>query len=235
MSAAVYGDYDLAFGNVGQDWVRWIDLGIIDTLFPMDTTRDHDEFRQLVSEQLAYAAGRIPIHPGIGVRNDRTQLSSDEVLAQIDITRAHGTGGYILFQLDIDLELDILPSLALGATRPEGAGEIPGGSLVLGKSASGSLELGWGSTCDPLAGPADYAVYRGTLGAGPGWTWDHERVICSTGGNTFATLPMAVGDHYFLVAPSDTNREGGTGFSSDGTERPSSSAPCAPQARAACP
>jgi len=235
MSAAVFGDYDLAFGSVGQDWVSWIDLGIIDTLFPMDTTRDHDEFRQRVSEQMAYAAGRIPIHPGIGVRNDRTQLSSDEVLTQIGITREQGTGGYILFQLDIDLERDILPTLALGATRPEGAGDIAERSLMLAKAGAGLLDLSWGATCDPLAGPADYAVYRGTLSAGPGWTWDHEPVTCSTAGNTFDTVPMGAGDHYFLVVASDTNREGGYGYSSDGPERPAATTPCVPQVRTPCP
>ncbi len=241
LSAAVYGDYDNAFGSVGQDWVDWIDRGIIDALFPMDTTRDLDEFRQLVSEQLAYAAGRIPIYPGIGVRNDRTQLSPDEVIAQILATRDAGTGGYILFQLDKDLALDTLPVLGLGTTLPGGAGETPDGALVPGtpltveKEGADTLRLSWGEACNSASEPREYAVYGGTLANPASWSWDHEALRCESGGALSQTVPLGDASRYLLVVPHDTGHEGGYGFDSSGASRPAAARPCRPQVRLACP
>ncbi len=241
ISAAVYGDYDLAYGSVGQDWVDWIDRGIVDHLHPMTTTPDYDRFRELVDEQLAHAAGRVPIYPGIGVSNDATHLTPDAAIAQVLITRDKGTGGFIMFNYDEDLGLFTLPALGMGTTLPGGVGEtpdgdrVPGTMLTMAKNGTGSLDLSWGDSCDPTAGPAEYAIYRGTLPGDGVWIWDHQPVTCGTGGDTFDTIPMVPGDHYFLVVPTDTNQEGGYGFDSGGAPRPAAAAPCHPQSRVACP
>lgn len=241
ISAAVIGDYSVAFGSVGQDWVDWIDRGIVDQLNPMDTTPDYDRFRGLVSEQLAYADGRIPIYPGIGVSNDATHLAPDEAIAQVLITRDLGTGGYIMFNFTQDLVLDTLPALGKGTTLPGTVAEtpdgngVPGSSLTVAKGDEKTLELSWGESCDYEAGLTEFAVYRGSLPAGLVWSWNHHALTCGTGGVTHEAIPMEPGDHYFLTVPTDTNREGGYGFDSDGTPRPASAAPCHPQSRAACP
>jgi uncharacterized lipoprotein YddW (UPF0748 family) len=241
ISAAVYGDYGQAYGNVGQDWVDWIDRGIVDFLNPMSTTPDCDRFRELVSEQLAHADGRIPIYPGIGVSNDATRLTPDQTIAQVLITRELGTGGYIMFNYTQDLALVTLPALGKGTTLPGSVAETPDGDLVPGvslsiaKSGGDTLELNWGESCDLAPGLTDYAIYRGTLPGDGVWSWDHQPVTCGTGGNNFDTVPMVPGDHYFLVVPTDTNREGGYGFDSSGAPRPAAATPCHPQSRVECP
>jgi uncharacterized lipoprotein YddW (UPF0748 family) len=241
ISAAVIGDYSVAYGSVGQDWVDWIDRGIVDHLNPMDTTPYHDRFRELVTEQLNYADGRIPIYPGIGVSNDATRFTPDEAIAQVLITRELGTGGYIMFNFTQDLALDTLPALGKGTTLPGSIAEtpdgdlIPGISLTIAKIGAGMLELTWGESCDVTPGLTDYAIYRGSLPTAGSWNWDHEPVTCGTGGSTFDSIPMEPGDHYFLVVPSDTNQEGGYGFDSVGTPRPAADAPCHPHSRVPCP
>ena len=241
ISAAVYGDYSQAYGNVGQDWVDWIDRGIVDFLCPMDTTPDYDLFRERVAEQLAYADGRVPIYPGIGVSNDATHLTPDAAIAQVLATREAGTGGFIIFNYDQDLALITLPALGKGTTLPGSIAETPDGGLVpgtlltLAKAGTDMLELSWGDSCDLSAGPTDYAIYRGSLPTGSVWSWDHQLVTCGSGGDTFDTIPMMAGDHYFLVVPTDTNREGGYGFDSGETPRPAAAVPCHPQSLASCP
>lgn len=241
ISAAVFGDYDQAYGNVGQDWVDWIDRGIVDHLHPMSTTPDYDRFRELITTQLSLSAGRVPTYPGIGVSNDATHLMPDAAIAQVLITRQEGTGGFIMFQYDEDFGEFTLPALGLGATLPAFLGEtpdgfhVPGTTLTLGKAGPGQLDLTWGDRCDPGTGPTDYAIYRGTLPGGGVWTWDHTAVTCSTGGATFDTIATIPGDHYFLVVPTDTNQEGGYGFDSGGVSRTASTMPCHPQSLATCP
>ncbi len=241
ISAAVIGDYSVAYGSVGQDWVDWIDRGIVDHLNPMTTTPDHDRFRELVTEQLAYADGRILIYPGIGVSNDATRHTPDEAIAQVLITRELGTGGYIMFNFTQDLALDTLPALGKGTTLPGDVAEtpdgelVPGASLTVTKTGEDTLEMSWGESCSLVPGLTDYAIYRGTLPGDGVWSWNHQQVTCGSGGNTFDIIPMDPGDHYYLVVPTDTNREGGYGSASDGNPRPASATPCLPQSRIVCP
>lgn len=241
ISAAVFGDYDQATSSVGQDWVEWIDKGIVDQLHPMTTTPDYDRFRELVGEQLAHADGRIPIYPGIGVSNDATRFTPDAAIAQVLITRDLGTGGYIMFNYTQDMALVTLPALGTGATLPGTVAETPDGNLVpgnalgLAKAGEDALELSWGESCDYVAGLTDYAIYRGSLPSDGEWSWNHRAVTCKTGGHSIETVSMVSGNHYFLIVPTDTNREGGYGFDSDGVPRPASDAPCRPQSRGACP
>ena len=71
VSAAVFPDAPSAFDDVGQDWRKWITDGLVDFLCPMDYTTEMPSFTNLVAQQLAYAAGRIPIYPGIGALHTR--------------------------------------------------------------------------------------------------------------------------------------------------------------------
>lgn len=115
ISAAVFPDAASAYDEVGQDWHRWIDEGLVDFLCPMDYTTDLNRFTELVDQQLAYAAGRIPIYPGIGAES----IAADGVLAQIEATRARATGGFVLFELGPSSVSQLLPALHAGATAPD--------------------------------------------------------------------------------------------------------------------
>jgi len=67
LSADVFGDYPVCRGTVGQDWVAWIDEGLLDFVCPMDYTESASRFEELVRAQSEFVAGRIPLVPGIGV------------------------------------------------------------------------------------------------------------------------------------------------------------------------
>jgi len=120
VSAAVFSSYAYAYDGVGQDWVDWIDRGIIDFLCPMDYTEDYDRFRDLVAEQMTCAAGRIPIYPGIGATASSSALGPDAVIAQILATRRAGTGGFIVFNYEPEIAARHLPALGMATTAPVG-------------------------------------------------------------------------------------------------------------------
>jgi uncharacterized lipoprotein YddW (UPF0748 family) len=115
VSAAVFADAPSAFDGVGQDWRLWITNGIVDFLCPMDYTTVLSQFTNFVSQQLAYAAGRLPIYPGIGA----FILQPDGVLAQLQATRAAHTQGFNVFELSPEAVTSLLPSIRAGATAPD--------------------------------------------------------------------------------------------------------------------
>jgi uncharacterized lipoprotein YddW (UPF0748 family) len=115
VSAAVFSDAPSAFDGVGQDWRRGMDDGIVDFLCPMDYTTSLNQFTSLVAQQCAYAAGRVPIYPGIGAY----VLESDAVLAQLQETRAAHTGGFIIFEQGPSTGTSLMPAIRAGATAPD--------------------------------------------------------------------------------------------------------------------
>ena len=132
VSAAVFSSYAYCKDGVGQDWVDWIDRGIVDFLCPMDYTNDFDKFENLVTEQLGYAQNRIPIYPGIGASSSSSSFGPDGVIVQILTTRSLDTGGFIIFNFDRDLAESTLPSLGQGTTI---AAETDGGPEDGGQDA----------------------------------------------------------------------------------------------------
>jgi uncharacterized lipoprotein YddW (UPF0748 family) len=115
ISAAVFPNATSAYDGVGQDWRLWITNGIVDFLCPMDYTTSFNSFTNLVAQQLEYAAGRIPIYPGIGA----FILENDQFLAQLEATRTAKTGGFIVFELGASVTTNLLPSIRSGATAPD--------------------------------------------------------------------------------------------------------------------
>ena len=221
--------------------MAWIDRGIVDFLCPMDYTADHDAFRELVSEQMARAAGRVPIYPLIGPSAVPPDLGPDGVIVQVAATRAAGTGGFLLFELSDALIGDTLPGLAAATTLPGRVGETPDGHLVPGRpltlerAPAGELALTWGRACDERPGLTDYTVYRGSLAALRTGRYDYVPAADSTGGSTSIALEPPQEAAYFVVVPNDTSREGGYGFDSAGQPRPASAAPHLPASRTDCP
>lgn len=115
VSAAVFPDATSAFDGVGQDWRKWIADGLLDFVCPMDYTASLSEITNLVAQQLGYAAGRVPVYPGIGA----FILEPDGCLAQIEATRHANTGGFIVFELSPASAKDLLPVISAGATAPD--------------------------------------------------------------------------------------------------------------------
>jgi uncharacterized lipoprotein YddW (UPF0748 family) len=117
-SVAVYQGYPGCINSIGQDWGYWLKEGLVDFVCPMDYTVNLDTFNDLIRRQLALANAGGRVFPGLGVTAMESQLTPDQVIEQIRQTRAAGAGGFILFDLNRTLELDVLPVLRMGLTRP---------------------------------------------------------------------------------------------------------------------
>ncbi len=119
LSAAVYPNYPECAGSLGQDWPRWLQEGLVDFVCPMDYADDAANFNLLAQSQLARPDCRKRVFPGIGVTATDNRLTPDKVIEQILCARRAGAAGFLLFDLNVTLEKDVLPALALGITRKE--------------------------------------------------------------------------------------------------------------------
>lgn len=117
LSAAVFDNFNSARNAVGQDWVAWCRQGDVDFVAPMTYTADLQFFTQAVQQQTAAVKGTgVRLFPGIGLRS--AGLDAVGVVQQIGISRRFNTGGFMIFEYNIDEATRIFPELAKGATRP---------------------------------------------------------------------------------------------------------------------
>ena len=114
ISAAVFGTYPDCRRGVLQDWVSWIDAGLLDFVCPMDYTGSDAYFTSLVERQMELVDGRIPLYPGIGATASRVALSADRVAGQVHHARRLGADGFTIFNLDGTTAGTILPGLGSG-------------------------------------------------------------------------------------------------------------------------
>ncbi|MBN1477821.1 family 10 glycosylhydrolase [Candidatus Sumerlaeota bacterium] len=122
ISADVFSGYPACRESVGQDWVAWIDEGLLDFVCPMDYTESASQFEGMVQTQSDFVAGRTPLVPGIGVTSSNATLTPDQAILQARITRDLGAQGFILFSLYAPLAEGTLPPFGLGFTAPLGPG-----------------------------------------------------------------------------------------------------------------
>ena len=113
VSAAVFGGWENARRNVGQDAKAWVDAGYLDFVCPMNYESSDETFSRWVREQAAAIQHKVPLYAGIGAY----KLSGPEQLArQILLSRELGADGFVLFQLSEKLATQELPPLRLGVT-----------------------------------------------------------------------------------------------------------------------
>jgi ELWxxDGT repeat protein len=138
-------------------------------------------------------------------------------------------GSLVLFQAT-----DGVHGFEVWALPAEAAGSVPDGESASGgplhlTRGDETVTLSWGSSC--YYRDKDYAVYSGTLGA-----WGEiTPLTCTTDGAAHLTVPLEVGDAFFLVVPRQGGVEGSYGRDSQGNERTPSPKACAPQAVHPCP
>jgi uncharacterized lipoprotein YddW (UPF0748 family) len=96
ISAAVVAEPETAFGARFQDWQRWLADGILDIAVPMAYTPDDGRFQALVRSARRAAGNRERVWAGIGAYLDTTLGT----LNKIDLARAEGAGGVVLFSYD---------------------------------------------------------------------------------------------------------------------------------------
>jgi uncharacterized lipoprotein YddW (UPF0748 family) len=112
VSAAVFADYPSCKEYVGQDWVLWCRNGWLDFVCPMDYNGNDATFETWVSNQVGLVGGRIPVYTGIG----QFIIPDDQVVGQMEISRACGADGVILFNMGQALSEVTLPKLASAIT-----------------------------------------------------------------------------------------------------------------------
>lgn len=108
LSAAVLKDRNDGLRN-GQDWVGWVEEGLIDFVVPMNYTDSLHIFRALLEDQME-SAGGFPVVAGIGVFSADCTLGPEEAAEQAELSSEAGSAGYALFHLNRSLMQDILPA-----------------------------------------------------------------------------------------------------------------------------
>ncbi len=96
VSAAVIADAELAYDDRFQDWRAWLEDGILDIAVPMAYTPDRNRFEALVRTAREAAPDRARVWAGIGAYMN----TAEGTIEMIDIARAEGAGGVVLFSYD---------------------------------------------------------------------------------------------------------------------------------------
>lgn len=150
VSAAVFGYWESSRDSVGQDWVQWIDEGLLDFVCPMDYIPNNEALRALVAKQVRWVGGRIPLYIGLGEWRLR---DAAHLAYQIEMVRELGADGYVLFHYNhSELTDRRMPALRLGITRsdaiplhvgppvqwsmPEGLADMPPRTYLAGSEVS---------------------------------------------------------------------------------------------------
>lgn len=96
VSAAVIADADDAFRHRFQDWPGWLAEGILDIAVPMAYTPDNARFDRQITVARDAAGVRERVWAGVGAYLN----GLDGTLDKIDLARARGAGGVVLFSYD---------------------------------------------------------------------------------------------------------------------------------------
>ena len=115
ISAAVFRNWEVDRDGVGQDWKLWCERGYLDFVCPMDYSNSDRQFEGWVESQKKWA-GKTPVYPGIGASASSSQFGADRVIGQIQVTRKHKTGGFVIFNYGVNEARELVPALGLGIT-----------------------------------------------------------------------------------------------------------------------
>jgi uncharacterized lipoprotein YddW (UPF0748 family) len=118
LSAAVFRYWITDRDAVGQDWKIWCDRGYLDFVCPMDYTPSVMRFDDMVTQQVEWA-GKAACYPGLGMSASTSRFGVDRAIQEINIARAHHTGGFVIFNYGTNECENILPALAKGITHPQ--------------------------------------------------------------------------------------------------------------------
>src|SRR6266508_3405206 len=97
VSAAVFANDENAYTRRFQDWRHWLSLGILDVVCPMAYSIDTAVFKNQIeiATMSAHAAGR-RVWAGIGAY----RIPADSTVEKINVARALGSDGIVLFSYD---------------------------------------------------------------------------------------------------------------------------------------
>ena len=124
VSAAVIPYADRAYLALAQDWRGWLEDGLLDFAIPMIYTVDDRLLRYQVA---AFASGPHADRIWMGLGTWLFAGRPEQAIAQLEVVRAAGATGEVLFSYDAIMETDgLFEALveALAASRVE-ATELP--------------------------------------------------------------------------------------------------------------
>lgn len=118
VSAAVFLNWASHREEYGQDWLAWVQRGLVDFVCPMNYTTTPQRFELYVTRQETWLAGQGTYASGIGLYADGYDFQGPRMaLEQIRVARAHGSKGFVIFNYSPALVRDYLPSFAQTVTR----------------------------------------------------------------------------------------------------------------------
>ncbi len=118
ISAAVWVNWVVHREGIAQDWVAWLDRGLIDFACPMDYVASTSRFEHWAALQRTWAKSA-PLCYGIGPGADGVgPFPPLNVAQQIGVARKNGQG-WVLFNLTRGLLSDYLPPLSLGVSHDQ--------------------------------------------------------------------------------------------------------------------
>ena len=124
LSAAVWRNNALHCATVKQDWPRWTREGLLDFVVLMNYERTLEGFHRELENALLWNNGARPLVAGIG----SWRLTPEEVVQQVQLARALGADGFVLFSYNaehIDEQLSLLRQRACSTPTMPGLGGPP--------------------------------------------------------------------------------------------------------------
>ncbi len=137
ISAAVFLNWEKHRETFGQDWIAWIERGLVDFVCPMNYTHDMTRFEEYVRRQQQWIGKKAPWATGIGVYADGCHFTGPEMLLeQIRVARDYGAQGFVIFNYRPALVKDYLPWLSLSVLREPARCQWLGRSETFSSNAS---------------------------------------------------------------------------------------------------
>jgi len=127
VSVAVFGWPD-ARKNVAQNLSAWLDAGSVDLPILMNYTDSASFFSKLAEGEAKEIGNRVPWCTALGAFSHAAQFASPvPLIDQIELTRKHGAGGFVVFKLNHTLLSEFLPALREGVTATDARLPAPRG------------------------------------------------------------------------------------------------------------
>lgn len=97
LSVDVFPDLESAKVEIGQDWGKWAEEGIVDVLCPMIYTNNLDVFRECVKDAVKIANGNCLVYPTIGCISSHDKNTPEGVVQSVIISREEEADGVGFF------------------------------------------------------------------------------------------------------------------------------------------
>lgn len=115
LSVSVYGFYPLCVKSVCQDWIAWLDQGLVDEVIPMNYAADVPALDALAARQ---PRGKNRTVCGLGATSTESHLDACGLILQIREAYRLGYAGVSIYRYDERFEEEFLPALRIALRKP---------------------------------------------------------------------------------------------------------------------